>query len=71
MSEQRYARQKPDPITRMIVMLKNLQQEVRFLKEGKTQEVRDNVPPMGNQPTRRRVSSGRGSQPLVPNTGRC
>ena len=33
----------------MTVMLKDLKQEVRPLKEGKTQEIRDNVPPVGNQ----------------------
>ena len=48
-SEQRHARQEPDPMARMIVMLKDLEQEVRLLKEGRTQEIRDNVPPMGNQ----------------------
>ena len=42
-------RQELDPVARMAVMLKDLQQEVRLLKEGKTQEVRDNVPPVGNQ----------------------
>ena len=30
-------------------MLKDLKQEVRLLKEGKTQEIKDNVPPVGNQ----------------------
>ena len=44
-SEQRNARQEPDPMARMTAMLKDLQQEVRLLKEGKTQEVRDNTPP--------------------------
>ena len=33
----------------MAAMLKDLQQEVCLLKEGKKQEVRDNVPPVGNQ----------------------
>ena len=48
-SEQRNARQEPDPMARMTAMLKDLQQEVRLLKEGKTQEVRDNTPPpIGN-----------------------
>ena len=36
-------------MARMTTMLKDLKQEVRLLKEGKTQEIRDNVPPMGNQ----------------------
>ena len=36
-------------MARMTAMLKDLQQEVRLLKEGKTQEVRDNAPPVGNQ----------------------
>ena len=48
-SEQRNARQDPDPVARMIAMLKDLQQKVCLLKEGKTQEVRDNAPPLGNQ----------------------
>ena len=33
----------------MTAILKDLQREVRLLKEGKTQEVRNNAPPMGNQ----------------------
>ncbi|XP_065627896.1 disease resistance protein L6 [Quercus suber] len=48
-SEQRNARQELDPIAQMTTMLKDLQQEVRLLKEGKTQEVRDNAPHVGNQ----------------------
>ena len=36
-------------MARMTAMLKDLQQKVRHLKEGKTQEVRDNVPLVGNQ----------------------
>ena len=48
-SEQRHARQEPDLIARMIAMLKDLEQEVRLLKKGRTQEIRVNVPPMGNQ----------------------
>ena len=36
-------------MARMTTMLKDLKQEVRLLKEGKTQEIRDNVPPVGNQ----------------------
>ena len=52
MSEQRNARQEPNPVARMTAMLTDLQQEVCLLKEGKTQEVRDNTPPpppVGNQ----------------------
>ena len=53
MSEQRNARQEPNPVARMTAMLMDLQQEVCLLKEGKTQEVRDNTPPppppVGNQ----------------------
>ena len=48
-SEQRNTRQEPDPMAQMTTMLKDLQQEVRLLKEGKTQEVRDNAPSVGNQ----------------------
>ena len=49
-SEQRNARQEPDPVAWMAAMLKDLQQKVRLLKEGKSQEVRDNTPPpVGNQ----------------------
>ena len=48
-SEQRNARQDLDPVARMIAMLKDLQQKVCLLKKGKTQEVRDNAPPLGNQ----------------------
>ena len=48
-SGQRRARQEPDPMARMAEMLKNLQQEIRLLKEGRTQEIRDNVPFVVNQ----------------------
>ena len=48
-SEQRHTRQEPNPVARMTVMLKDLEQEVCLLKEGRTQEIRDNVPPVGNQ----------------------
>ena len=34
--EQRHARQEPDPMARMTVMLKDLEQEVHLLKEGRT-----------------------------------
>ena len=43
-SGQRCARQGPDLVTRIAEMLKNLQQEIRLLKEGRTQEIRDNAP---------------------------
>ena len=36
-------------MAQMTAMLKDLEQEVRLLKEGRTQEIRDNVPPAGNQ----------------------
>ena len=36
-------------MARMTAMLKDLEQEVRLLKECKTQEIRDNVPPVDNQ----------------------
>ena len=48
-SGQRSARQEPNPVARMAEMLKALQQEIHLLKEGRTQEIRDNVPPMINQ----------------------
>ena len=43
-SEQRRARQESDPVAQMAEMLKDLQQEIRLLKKGRTQEIRDNVP---------------------------
>ena len=49
MSGQRHTRQEPDLIARMTAMLKDLEQEVHLLKEGRTQEIRDNVPPTGHQ----------------------
>ena len=36
-------------MARMTAMLKDLEQEVRLLKEGRTQEIRDNVLPTGHQ----------------------
>ena len=48
-SEQRHARQEPDIMAGMTTMLKDLEQEVRLLKEGRTQEIRDNIPPTGHQ----------------------
>ena len=73
-SEQRNTRKEPDPVARMTAMLKDLQQEVHLLKEGKTQEVRNNAPPMGNQDKTEleggsTVGVGGGNQPPVPNTG--
>ena len=35
-SGQRHTRQEPDPMARMSAMLKDLEQEVRLLKEGRT-----------------------------------
>ena len=69
-SEQRNTRQEPDPVARMTAMLKDLQQEVRLLKEGKTQEVKDNAPPVGNQDrTYPKGGSVVGGEPTpVPNT---
>ena len=49
MSKQRHARQEPNPMTQMTAMLKDLEQEVCLLKEGRTHEIRDNVPLVGNQ----------------------
>ena len=46
---QRRVRQEPDPVAQMAEMLKDLQQEIRLLKESRTQEIRDNVPPVVNQ----------------------
>lgn len=48
-SGQRHTRQELDPMAQITPMLKDLEQEVRLLKEGSTQEIRDNVPPVGNQ----------------------
>ena len=48
-SGQRHARQEPDAMARMTAMLKDLEQEVRLLNEGRTQEIRENVPLVGNQ----------------------
>ena len=47
-SSKRRASQEPDPVARMAEMLKDLQQEIHLLKEGRTQEIRDNVPPVVN-----------------------
>ena len=63
-SEQRRGVQKLDPMARMIEMIKDLQQEIHLLKEGRTQEIKDNAPPFGQpreSPTKGRVSSKRGS----------
>ena len=46
-SGQSHARQEPNPMAWMTAMLKDLEQEVHLLKEGKTQEIRDDVPPCG------------------------
>ena len=72
--KQRNAWQETDPVARMTAMLKDLQQEVRLLKEGKTQEVRDNAPPVGNQDRTQleggSAVGGGGNQPPVPNSSR-
>ena len=36
-------------MARMAEVLKDLQQKIRLLKEDKTQEIRDNIPPVINQ----------------------
>ena len=46
---QRHERYEPDPVAPIAEMLKDLQQGICLLKEGRTQEIRDNVPPMVNQ----------------------
>ena len=46
-SRQRRAGQELDPVVHMAEMLKDMQQEICLLKEGKTQEIRDDVPPCG------------------------
>ena len=46
---QRCEVQELDPMARMTEMMKDLQQEICLLKEGRTQEIRDNAPPMVNQ----------------------
>ena len=48
-SEQRRGVQKLDPMARMIEMIKDLQQEIHLLKEGRTQEIKDNAPLVVNQ----------------------
>ena len=48
-SGKRHTRQEPNLMARMTAMLKDLEQEVRLLKKGRTQEIRDNVPPTGHQ----------------------
>ena len=44
MSGQRHTRQESDPIARMTAMSKDLEQEVRLFKEGRTQEIRTMFP---------------------------
>lgn len=39
----------PDPMVWIAEMMKDLQQEIRLLKEGRIQDIRDNTPPLGNQ----------------------
>ena len=40
---------KPDPMVRMAEMVKDLQQEIRLLKERRTQVIGDNAPLLVNQ----------------------
>ena len=47
-SRQRRTRQEPNLMAQMAEMLKDLQQEIHHLKEGRTYEIRDNVPPVVN-----------------------
>ena len=47
-SEPRREVQEIDPMVRMAEMIKDLQQEICLLKEGRTQEIRDNAPPLVN-----------------------
>ena len=47
-SRQRHEMQGLDPLVQMEEMVKDLQQEVRLLKEGRTEEIRDNAPPLVN-----------------------
>ena len=46
---QRRGVQKLDPMAQIAEMMKDLQQEICLLKEGRTQEIRDNAPLMVNQ----------------------
>ena len=48
-SRQRHEVQELDLMAWMAEMMKDLQQEIYLLKEGRTQEIRDNAPPMVNQ----------------------
>ena len=41
--------QELDPMAWMAKMMKDLQQKIYLLKEGRTQEIRDNAPPLVNQ----------------------
>ena len=36
-------------MVQMVEMTKDLHQEIRLLKEGRTQEIRDNTPPLVNR----------------------
>ena len=48
-SGQRCEVQELDPMAQMAEMMKDLQQEIHLLKEGRSQEIRDNAPPLVNQ----------------------
>ena len=43
-SGQTRAGQELHPMAQMVEMLKDLQQEILLLKEGRTQEIKDNAP---------------------------
>ena len=47
-SVQRREMREPDPMIQIAEMMKDLQQEIRLLKEGGTQEIRDNTPSLVN-----------------------
>lgn len=48
-SRPRREMQEPNPMIQIAEMMKDLQQEIHLLKEGRTQEIRDNTPPLVNQ----------------------
>ena len=48
-SRQKREMREPDPMVQMEKMVKDLQQEVHLFKEGRTQEIQDNAPPLVNQ----------------------
>ena len=48
-SGQTRAGQELDPMAQMVEMLRDFQQEILLLKEGRTQEIKDNAPLVVNQ----------------------